>query len=314
MSLIDKFRFYPQSLLLRWKIAAARSLLQGSYRWDALDELGIPGHGSDLIRVDFPPARDAAPRWGVEGRTVHPALAALFASNAPAQLELLRACLTHAETCHAWPVDEDASQPALPWRKNLFLTVLDQATLYGMLRQIQPERYLEIGSGMSTRVAWQARRDGRFPMEIVSVDPEPRYDIAALCDHVYRQRLEDIAPTLPAMITPRTVVFYDGSHRCLPASDVTVFFLELLPMLPSGAMVHIHDVYLPADYPAATFCRFWSEQYILAAYLLGGARGIEITLPCAHLTGQPAARSLIEAALGSESLAAGSSSFWFRRT
>lgn len=306
---LDQLRFYPTSLWLRFRLALTRSLLRGRFHWQALDRLGIPGHGLNLIRLDFPPASDLPPRWG-HGRPLHPELAAIIEADRTAQIDRLRTCLAVADTCRSWPVAENPGDPALPWRDNPFLRPADQAVLYGLLRQIRPERYLEIGSGMSTRVAWQARRDGAFPMEIVSIDPEPRLAISALCDQVHRRPLEEMADVFRSLVTPRTVVFFDGSHRSFPGSDVTVFFLEILPRLPAGAIVHIHDIYLPADYPRDLGPRYWSEQYLLAAYLLGGARHVKVILPCAHLMDTEPGRTLFAQATG-ESTATGSS-FWLQ--
>jgi predicted O-methyltransferase YrrM len=310
MSLFARLRFYPRSLLLRAQISATRRLLGGNHAWHALDRLGVPGHGTDLMRVDFRP-QPAAPRWGY-ARPPHPELEAILAAGATRHLALLRECLAFAGECRAWPVDEDPGQPALPWRENLFQTPLDQAVLYGMLRHHRPERYLEIGSGMSTRVAWQARRAGGFAMKIISVDPAPRLEIAALCDEMHRRPLEEMVGEFLALTTPRSVVFFDGSHRALPGSDVTVFFLEILPRLPAGTLVHVHDIFLPADYPARQLNRFWSEQYMLAAWLLGGSRGIEVLLPCARIVALPEVRPELVTALGGG--AAESSSFWLQKT
>ena len=311
MSLLSRLFFYPTSLAVRLRIASARKLLSSQFNWHALHALGIPGFGTDLLRVDFPPDTAAAPRWG-HGRPTHEALALLIDANQSAQLELLRACLATAAECRAWPQREDPAHPELPWRDNLFLDGCDQASLHGMLRHLRPARYLEIGSGMSTRVAWQARRSGGFPMEIVSIDPEPRLAISALCDHVHRRRLEDMVEEFLALVTPDTVVFFDGSHRCFPASDVTVFFLELLPRFPAGTIVHIHDIFLPDDYPPRVFDRLWSEQYLLAAWLLGGSHRLKIILPCAHLATQAAGRKLLATAL--DGADPGGSSFWLRIT
>jgi hypothetical protein len=311
MAFLNKLFFYPTSLALRIKIAITRSLLRGPHHWHALDELKIPGHGLDLLRVDFPPAADAAPVWG-HGHPVHRELAALIDADQSSQLALLQACVATADACLKWPEHENPAEPSLPWRQNTFLTCFDQVALHGLLLHFRPERYLEIGSGMSTRVSWQARRLGAFPMEIVSIDPEPRLAVAALCDHVHQRRLEHMTEQFIALVTPKTVVFFDGSHRALPGSDVTVFFLNILPRLPAGTIVHIHDIYLPSDYPAALFNRFWSEQYLLAAYLLGGGRRIKIILPCAHLANSPAAQTLLGPALrGQDSRA---SSFWLQIT
>lgn len=42
-----------------------------------------------------------------------------------------------------------------------------------------------------------------------------------------------------------------------------VCFLELLPNLRKGVIVHFHDIYLPLDYPQFMCDRFYSEQYVL---------------------------------------------------
>ena len=302
-------RFYPTSVWLRFKLAIARSLLRGRFHWQALDRLGIPGHGLNLIRLDFPPAADLPPRWG-HGRPPHPELATLIDANRDEQLQWLRAALATAAACRNWPIGENPGDPALPWRDNPFLRPADQAVLHGLLRHVRPERYLEVGSGMSTRVAWQARRGGGFPMEIVSVDPEPRLAISALCDRVHRRPLEEMVDEFLALVTPRTVVFFDGSHRSFPGSDVTLFFLEILPRLPAGTIVHIHDIHLPVDYPRDLGPRFWSEQYLLAAYLLGGGHRLKVILPGARLMDTEPGHTLFADALG-ENPASGSS-FWLQ--
>lgn len=311
MSLIERVRFYPTSLKLRAQLLAARQLLFGPHRWQAMDRLGIPGHGTDLMRIDFPPPTGVQSRWGYH-RPPHPELAARLAVDAHAHRVLLGTCLSFASDWMSWPAVQDPVQPASPWRQNEFLTALDQVSLYGVLRHLQPQRYVEIGSGMSTRIAAQARRMGGFPMEIVSIDPEPRLEVAHLCDRVFRRRLEEMTAEVLGLATPRSVVFFDGTHRCFPGSDVTVFFLEVLPRLPAGTVIHIHDIFLPADYPAGQLRRFWSEQYILAAFLLGGGTGLDVMLPCAHLATDSEIRLLIAATLGTASV--DGSSFWLRKT
>ncbi len=74
-------------------------------------------------------------------------------------------------------------------------------------------------------------------------------------------------------------MFLDGSHVALMGSDATVFFLELLPQLPAGVVVGIDDVFLPWDYPPTWNRRMYGEQYLLAAFLLGGGAGATIRFP-----------------------------------
>jgi hypothetical protein len=75
------------------------------------------------------------------------------------------------------------------------------------------------------------------------------------------------------------VVLLDGSHVALMNCDATVFFLEVLPRLPAGVLVGIDDVFLPWDYPPTWTERIYGEQYLLAAYLLGGGGGFTVRFP-----------------------------------
>src|SRR5262249_31617104 len=115
---------------------------------------------------------------------------------------------------------------------------------------------------------------------IVSIDPHPRAEIDPLCDEIIRSPVEDIdLPALVSMIGARDVVFVDNSHRAFQNSDGTVCLVEFLPALPSGVAFGVHDICLPYDYDPCYRDYFYSEQYLLAAYLLGGADGDRILMP-----------------------------------
>jgi len=96
----------------------------------------------------------------------------------------------------------------------------------------------------------------------------PRAEIDNLADKIYRKPFEDIDFDIVEMLDAGDILFIDNSHRILPNSDAMVFFLEILPRLKKGVIVHIHDIYLPYDYPQFMCDRFYSEQYGLAMYLL----------------------------------------------
>ncbi|MBD2176628.1 class I SAM-dependent methyltransferase [Pseudanabaena sp. FACHB-1998] len=148
-------------------------------------------------------------------------------------------------------------------------------------------------------------------MEIISIDPEPRLSIAQLCDQVYRVHLEDFnCDEFLSLVTSDTLIFFDGSHRVFPSSDVTVFFLNLLPSLPKGCIVHIHDIYLPNDYPPELQNRIWSEQYLLAAYLLGGAKHLQVLLPCAHLASNQLVKEIFAESFATQEFPG--CSFWIK--
>ena len=226
------------------------------------------------ITLDYPV--HPRPRYG-HGRPVHAGLAKLLAGGRDRYAGNLRAILAHADRLEDIPLRPgDRGEPA--WL-NGFIPGLDGAALYAFVADRRPTTYFEVGSGNSTRFARRSVRDHRLETRIVSIDPAPRAEVDALCDEVIRAPLEDVDLAVVDGLAPGDVVFMDNSHRLFTNSDATVVFLELLPRLPAGVLVGIHDIYLPSDYPPDWNDRFYSEQYALASFLLGGHAGFEIELP-----------------------------------
>jgi hypothetical protein len=181
-------------------------------------------------------------------------------------------------------VHEDPQNTLVPNWLNGWFPGLDAICIYGLLAINNPRRYVEVGSGNSTKFARQAIKDHGLRTLITSIDPFPRVDIDRICDKVIRQPCEDVSSELFDSLTSEDILFVDNSHRSFPNSDVTVFFTEILPDLPSGMIYGLHDIFLPQDYPDEWKDRYYNEQYLLAAYLLGGANGDEIVLPNVFLS------------------------------
>jgi len=151
--------------------------------------------------------------------------------------------------------------------------------IYTMLAEFKPKKYIEIGSGNSTKVVFKARKEQNLNTEIISIDPQPRAEIDNLADKIFRIPFEDIDFDIVDQLNENDILFVDNSHRILPNSDSMVFFLEILPRLKKGVIVHIHDIYLPYDYPQFMCDRFYSEQYGLAMYLLANPKKYKPILP-----------------------------------
>jgi predicted O-methyltransferase YrrM len=166
-----------------------------------------------------------------------------------------------------------------PFWVNDWFPPFDGAALYGLIAERSPRRYIEVGSGISTRFARKAISDLNLQTRIVSIDPHPRTVIDALCDEVVRSRMEEVPREFWEGIGPDDLLFIDNSHCSFPNSDVTVFFVEVMPTLRAGTIWGMHDIFLPWDYPEEWRDRFYNEQYLLLSYLLGGADGDEIILP-----------------------------------
>ena len=264
-----------------------------------------------VILLEFPVK--SRPRWG-HGHPPHPELYKILDRERGPFSDCLRGFLDLRESLGPIPAHapRDSAEPS--WI-NGYLPRLDAVALYGFLVKHNPSRYVEIGSGHSTKFARRAIRDHGLQTKILSIDPAPRARIDDLADEVIRRPLEDLDLASLRALEAGDILFYDGSHRCLMNSDVTVFFLEVLPGLKPGVLVHIHDVTLPHDYPPHYIRRYYSEQYLLAAYLLARKAPFEIVLANAFIC-QDAKLSAIMEPLWQELQLdrPGGCSFWLRMT
>lgn len=149
----------------------------------------------------------------------------------------------------------------------------DADALYLMIRRFRPERVIEVGCGNSTRVTRQAIIDGGLATTLTAIDPYPRADIAHVVDRFEQKRLEEVDPELFAELNAGDVLFIDSSHVVRMSNDVAHLFCRIIPALKPGVVIHVHDVFLPYEYPKRFFydCPGWGEQYMLHALLQSGA-------------------------------------------
>ncbi len=149
----------------------------------------------------------------------------------------------------------------------------DADALYLMIRRFKPKRVIEVGCGNSTRVTRQAILDGGLDTQITAIDPYPRADIAHVVDAFEQKRLEEVDPALFEQLEAGDVLFIDSSHVVRMSNDVAHLFCRIIPTLKPGVVIHVHDVFLPYEYPKRFFydCPGWGEQYMLHALLQSGA-------------------------------------------
>lgn len=237
-------------------------------------EIRRPRSERAIIIDDYPVS--PTPRWG-HGRPSHPHIAPLVEAGRAAYQQNLRQFDDAAGLLGGVPV-ERASAGTPAWNNDMF-TALDAVALMSFLVSRRPRLYLEIGSGNSTTFARHAIRAAKLETRLVSIDPSPRREIDQLCDRSVRVPLERAPASEFAALQPGDILFFDGSHRTFTNSDVTVFFLEILPTLPAGVLVHVHDIFWPEDYPASWGKWYYSEQYLLGAYLLAGTAFGRVEFP-----------------------------------
>lgn len=226
------------------------------------------------VFLDYPV--NMTPRYTDEP---HPELNTIVNEKREEIQSLIQSFASYFGDLSEFPLNADPAKSELPHWKNDFLPGMDIAVIYGMIAHYKPAKYLEVGSGNSTKVVFQAKKKYSPTTEVISIDPMPRAEIDQLADTIIRKPFEDIDLNQILALEAGDILFIDNSHRVLPNSDATVFFLEVLPRLKKGVIVHIHDIYIPFDYPQFMCDRAYSEQYMLAAFLLANPQKYQVLFP-----------------------------------
>lgn len=159
--------------------------------------------------------------------------------------------------------------------ENDFFRAGDAEYWYQIVRSFKPRRIFEIGSGHSTLMAIDAIRkneleDSNYKCKHLCVEPYEMPWLEKSGVIVVRRRVEDLDLSFFAELEENDILFIDSSHVIRPHGDVLYEYLELLPSLKKGVIVHIHDIFSPRNYPASWLVdevRFWNEQYLLEAFL-----------------------------------------------
>lgn len=221
---------------------------------------------------------DFKPRYG-HGKPPHQDLYRIIDRNRENYKDLINKSLLLKESIWIIKNSDKETDSIKPTWNNGFLPGLDIIGIYTMISVFKPKKFIEIGSGNSTKVAYKTKNEQKLDLEIISIDPMPRAEIDNLANKVIREPFENIDFNILDELEENDILFVDNSHRILPNSDSMVFYLEILPRLKKGVIVHIHDIYLPYDYPQFMCDRFYSEQYGLAMYLLANSKKYEPILP-----------------------------------
>jgi hypothetical protein len=222
---------------------------------------------------------DMKPRYG-HGLPPHKQLYDIIDAERNTYRALIDAALSNQNEIAEIQDSSKVTDSKLPGWNNGFLPGIDIIAIYTMISYYKPKRYVEVGSGNSTKVAFKVKQEQHNSLEITSIDPMPRAEIDQLADVVIRKPFEDIDYQKVLNLEAGDILFIDNSHRILPNSDSMVFYMEIFPQLNKGVIVHIHDIYLPYDYPQFMCDRFYTEQYGLAMYVMANPQRYKTIFPC----------------------------------
>ena len=194
-------------------------------------------------------------------------------------VEILGTWFSEFISQYAYPDEGDPNDPTSFFNFNDQFSWLDARALFVFLRKLRPARVIEVGSGFSSLLI--ADVNERFfdgACDFVCIEPYPREFLKRGVRGVSRlieRRVEKVALSEFTRLECGDVLFIDSSHVAKTGSDVLYLFFQVLPLLKPGVVVHIHDIFLPAEYPKAWVIeqnRSWNEQYLLQALLMYSTR------------------------------------------
>lgn len=192
--------------------------------------------------------------------------------NTQEQLDLLQK-FNYNEELLNFPIEKENNKIEFCYNDGMFRSG-DAEYLYNLIRHFKPGKIIEVGSGHSTLMAINALKqnqssDETSTCEHICIEPYENKWLEKTNVKIIRKMVEDIDMSLFQSLKAGDIMFIDSTHMIRPQGDVLFEYLELLPQLNSGVIIHIHDIFTPKDYldEWVNQPRFWNEQYLLEAFL-----------------------------------------------
>jgi len=192
--------------------------------------------------------------------------------NIDEQLKLIENFKFNQELVH-FPVEKNENFKF--YHNNGSYSYGDAEYLYNIVRYFKPSKFIEIGSGNSTLMVRNAVKANQFENKNYTcnhtcIEPYEQPWLEQLDVKLIREKVEHLDYSIFKNLEKNDILFIDSSHIIRPEGDVLFEYLELLPLLKPGVIVHIHDIFTPKNYLdnwVITEHRLWNEQYILEAFL-----------------------------------------------
>lgn len=173
----------------------------------------------------------------------------------------------------SYPIDKPDNDTTYFYQNDQY-PVLDAQFLYAALCHYKPKRVFEVGSGFSSLVTADVnRRVFHNAIDFRCLEPYPRQFLIDGVDGITKlvqTKIEDMDLSYFDELVENDILFIDSTHVSKVGSDVNYLFFEVIPRLKKGVIVHIHDIFLPDEYPKKWVIeegRNWNEQYLLRAFL-----------------------------------------------
>jgi hypothetical protein len=192
--------------------------------------------------------------------------------NHSVQLDLLRKRFPKFREEYEQFPTKPTGEPSRFYLSNGLFDGTDALVAYCMVRHFQPDLIIEVGSGFSSLVSGEAAAKNNSSA-LICIEPFPQEFLKQGFPGLHsliEKRVEDIDLNFFSQLGSGDILFIDSSHTVKIGGDVNYLFLELLPRLKPGVIVHVHDIFFPFEYRRDWVMdefRFWTEQYLLQAFL-----------------------------------------------
>ncbi|MCT7950025.1 class I SAM-dependent methyltransferase [Ancylothrix sp. C2] len=297
VALISKFhaRFGAERLPLSYKV------------WDSFGVAPVRYHYyQPLVKADELPTEiweQKDPLFGID-------------FNLKVQLSLLEKFNYQSELAQ-FPLKKN-NEKYLFYHHNGFFEHCDAEIFYSVLRYFKPAKLIEIGAGFSTLLAKSAleinNTEGKR-CEHICIEPYENQWLQDIgVDKVIREKVENLPLKTFELLEAGDILFIDSSHVIRTGGDVCYEYLKILPSLKPGVIIHIHDIFLPSEYPREWLVNrrlYWNEQYLLQAFLAFNSE-FEVLLALNYL-GQNHSQELSEKCPIYAKIGGIPGSFWIRR-
>ena len=234
--------------------------------------------------------------------------------NDAMQLDLLRDRFPKFRDEYEGFPTKPTGEPGRFYLNNHLFEDIDALVAYCMVRHFKPRLIIEVGSGFSSLLLGEAATRNKHSA-LVCIEPFPREFLREGfpgLQSLMEKQIQDIDLDFFSQLQSGDILFIDSSHTIKIGGDVNYLFLEVLPRLKPGVIVHVHDIFLPFDYRRDWVMkefRFWTEQYLLQAFLIFNSE-FEVLMANGYLNHYH--RAHLKATFPSLS-SWGGGSFWMRR-
>lgn len=157
----------------------------------------------------------------------------------------------------------------------------DAMVLHSMIRLVEPDRIIEVGSGYSSAAILDTNDrffDGQI--DCCFVEPYPQLlkkltgKLGLGTAEIVPKNLQNVDLSVFERLQAGDILVIDSTHVCKVNSDTNLLFFQVLPQLASGVVIHFHDIFYPFEYPKKWIYegRAWHEAYLLQAFLTNNDR------------------------------------------